>query len=1233
MTRQTPTPIRSAFAWLALAVSLVFAASGHGALAAEPAPRRFDLKADVAENSLRQFATQSGREVVFASSTVGQVRTNAVRGELTPRIALERLLADTPLAATEDARTGVLMIRHEPDAKKNAPARPASAAPAVAQGPDPMVLARWDRNRNGLLDPEELAASEAAAARARQAVVERSDSSESETISLSPFEVRAEEDRGYYGANTMSGTRLNSKLEDLAAAITVVTKQQMDDTAAVDINDLFLYEASTEGTGTFTSVTPVSGQVQDAIQANPGSANRVRGLNAANITSDGFAGDDLSLIPFDTYNVDAVEISRGPNSNIFGLGTPGGTVNLVKSQAKLNRSTSSFSLRGDDRGSFRSSFDLNRPLGKKVAIRVLGLYDEKAFTRKPSIDLSRRAQALVTFRPFKNTTLRASYESVHSFQRIPNSITPRDSITDWRAAGSPTWDPLTYTARLNGQVLGPFPTDFSATGERLPRGLYDYGEIRPIMYIDRGRVELWMVSKLGNTANPNTTNLPSRVLETTSDAQQVGFGASPLFVWPGTTDKALYDWERVNFVSPNFTRKKADIYAASLEHMFLNTPAHVLGVQAAWYREDSDVALSNWISQGGFYSNLQIDVNERLLDGRPNPYFLRPYVRGANQTANRPLLSDHFRAQLAYQIDLSRQKNVLRWLGRHRISGYGEFRDRVRGSYEFRDIVLDDHVWVNPADRVNRNVAGAGSTFRFYVGDNQGANVDYGADYLPTLAGTHSLNWRNGVTGEWVSEPATFGRANVPASGRFPTQIRTQGLSTQSFLFGDRLVATLGWRKDRQRDQRIGPRIDPATGLYDPASYDREVPWDQEFRGTTTTRGVVARPFRGWSAINRHAEAGGLTGRFAAIARSLSVHYNESSSFTPAETAISVLGTVIPPPTGEGKDYGVTLSLLDGRLYLKVSRYETLSLNSRHATLRNLVGQIRDLDFGPGARSEVNSAESFARRVLTARFEAQGRALAGTEFDQEVAKFLGLPYEFYTVPREPMREVADLASKGWEIELNYNPTRHWTLKLNAAQQEALDSKIGESLTLYLAQRQPVWNALADDAGVRWFDTPQGRIATNRFTPRLANYRLQIATVGKPRPQTREWRVNAVTNYSFAGLATDRQWLRNLSIGGAVRWEDRGAIGFGAGAPDADGRVRTYDPNVVFYDPARAYYDGWLRYRFRFAKDKVRTSVQLNVRNLFEGGRLQAVSANPDGTPSVFRIVDPRHFMLTATFEL
>ena len=57
------------------------------------------------------------------------------------------------------------------------------------------------------------------------------------------------------------------------------------------------------------------------------------------------------------------------------------------------------------------------------------------------------------------------------------------------------------------------------------------------------------------------------------------------------------------------------------------------------------------------------------------------------------------------------------------------------------------------------------------------------------------------------------------------------------------------------------------------------------------------------------------------------------------------------------------------------------------------------------------------------------------------------------------------------------------------------------------------------------------------------------------------------------------------------------------------------------------------YRTRMFRDKVAMTVQLNARNLQEGGRVQPINAFPDGTPNAYRIIAPRQFILTVTFDL
>src|SRR5688572_12207857 len=101
-------------------------------------------------------------------------------------------------------------------------------AQAAPTGVTPAVLAKYDVNRNGVLDPAELAARTADEARAASAVSSAAAPAEDKAIELSPFQVSAESDRGYLASNTLAGTRMNSRLEDLANSISVVTRQQLE---------------------------------------------------------------------------------------------------------------------------------------------------------------------------------------------------------------------------------------------------------------------------------------------------------------------------------------------------------------------------------------------------------------------------------------------------------------------------------------------------------------------------------------------------------------------------------------------------------------------------------------------------------------------------------------------------------------------------------------------------------------------------------------------------------------------------------------------------------------------------------------------------------------------------------------------------------------------------------------------------------------------------------------------
>jgi hypothetical protein len=76
----------------------------------------------------------------------------------------------------------------------------------------------------------------------------------------------------------------------------------------------------------------------------------------------------------------------------------------------------------------------------------------------------------------------------------------------------------------------------------------------------------------------------------------------------------------------------------------------------------------------------------------------------------------------------------------------------------------------------------------------------------------------------------------------------------------------------------------------------------------------------------------------------------------------------------------------------------------------------------------------------------------------------------------------------------------------------------------------------------------------------------------------------------------------------------------------------YDVSKPYYGSDQINYDFWMRYGRRLMKDRVRWSVQFNVRDVFGSKDLIAVTAQPNGTVASSRIPQPNKWTITNTFE-
>lgn len=1114
---------------------------------------------------------------------------------------------------------------------------------------------------------------------------------EEEIVVLSPFQVVAD-NNGYYSANTMSGTRFNTKLDDLASSITVMTKEQMADFGMLDVNDIFLYVAGTEGTGTYTDYTlDRNGSLSDNVQLNPTQANRVRGIAPANVSLGNI--ETMGRVPVDPIIVDSIEISRGPNANVFGLGNPSGTVNQVPSAANLQRDRLRTEFRADSYGGYRTSVDFNKVvLQDRLAVRGSAVYQEDAFERKPSGVSTERYNVMLKYQPFRNTSLSASLFTYHAYGNRPNALPPRDNLSYWIARGRPTWDPVTQQIHIDGATVATV-TAANYNGPDYFTVSY-LGNDRSQLFIDQGGIAYWAAPRgTTSTTAPNLATLQAaRYLQPTAAPGATFSGTAPrpfnqpLFNTTATiSDKSIYDWTSINLAAPNRFWDRTDTFNVQFDQLFLHSTDQTLALQANFMREDSERWTRNLIgiaNDNGQSGQLMVDVNERRLDGTPNPFFLRPYLSvDKPRTVYQPARWDTSRAQLAYRLDLTERENFLKHLGWFQLTGYGEYKYRVNRQYSYRDSMASAVSWLPAGIYRGTQSAPSGTPtvvnltsnhYRFYVGDTNGNNVDYAP--VDIQYGTYPYVWGNAATGVFRTEDITLGQvAADKSSGTFNTRVtlKTIGGVLQSHLLGDRLVATVGVRND-DTVTTFG-NLGTPTNAYLSAdgmtfNYDATDAWQAiryDNNGRTTNYQVVARPFantRYASDLNQQAGAGS---RFlGGLLDGLSLSYNKSNSFLPIQPAQDLYRNLLPNPTGEDESWGLGLNLFEGKLVIRATRFDNIQKDSQNNDTNTMAGRVLRVDFlTTGAGSPTPSHNLYTNAQRWVRWANPG--WSQDQIDAEVERQTGISVAdnaFYINASPPIGATTDIRSKGTEVEIHYNPNRYWTMSGSVTNTKSTVTNVSKALVDWIDERMPVWTSIVDPSisdasaaaegnpGKLWWrhrytqsgtapapGTPATYTATAQ-TPEQnfiafvsAPFAIIRAQEGKNNPQVRPYAVRLSTSYQLAGLSEHRL-LKRTTVGGALRWEDKGAIGY-YGVQSLPDVITDLDPDHPIYDKSHYYVDLFASYQTKLWSDKIDATFKVNVRNLGENGRLQPVGAFPDGTPHTFRIIDPQQFIFTVSFDL
>jgi len=1001
---------------------------------------------------------------------------------------------------------------------------------------------------------------------------------EMRTITLSPFEVSVGQDSGYVGQDTLAGSRLRTNLRDIPAAISAITAEFISDIAAVNVEDVMEYAVGTRMEVEDGRAAPVGENVTAG-----GQPIRIRGLAGGGRSINFFQWGIFAPAEIDTYMVESAELSRGPNSILFGIGSPAGRFNVATKQARTDRPVYSLSHRIDSWSGQRWIVDANLPLVKdRLAVRAVGLRGRDGSWRAGGHNDQDRFFLAAKWQPDRKTSVRVEFEDarIDRFTSRPSFGIDLRSI--WEASGRPIFDnfaasyvpgtPSTGAAGTPGNpIRDTGPTDVIGTRER---NANDFVIVSPSF-----------------AAAQNYRRF------TTSD-----YISSP---------QLFNDFEmgRANpkaTPEANWVDAKQNVRHGSL--FITRELVPNLNLELAFNRMVSDLSSLNLDSWGTY--GVAVDTNRYLPNGQLKPpgqlyhYDVSQEYRVNNQAVNQ------YRAALGYERTWRDD------LVRLRLAGLGE-----RSEARWLNVIQNQN-WLNGPSLTSGGAFAA----------TPEANRVHQRLYIADLASIYDPNFR--IPGPIVTNGSPV-KYQDPRTGAirdiYPHFInRNQGNTSaaerennalmavaQVYLFTGRFVGTFGYREDEQK-QWVGAAFrDPAAvapniGVWLPGDPRAATPSD--FTGRTKTLGGVFH-VTPWA----------------------SVFYNTATSLgtpgtiyvAPADPAATV-ADLVTSPEGITQDYGVKLSLLNKRLFLTAAQFHTEAQSdfafSGFGTYRNMAASIWGALESSGGLNAADAA--FAERQKEVVESMSGYLVNSESKGLEV-------------------EVVGRITDAWSLSVNYTKmeskraaqAREFRAYLDhhkAFWKRHAGYAIGQDETIpgvELAPSSTNWRTPAEIAASGDFtvnsDSINETIADIEAAFFLNPYIFEgTRFIGDPKHS-----INLRTRYDVR-----EGRLKGLSVGLGTRLRygrvsgARTVYTFASGTDYTDAYNGRIIDNVSIVEMTdQNVWDLHFTYKIPLRKKRLDWRVQLNVNNVLDETELVVTNIHPVSlVPLHYRYQNPRQFILTNT---
>ncbi|MFO1448977.1 MAG: TonB-dependent receptor plug domain-containing protein [Opitutaceae bacterium] len=999
-----------------------------------------------------------------------------------------------------------------------------------------------------------------------------------ETISLSPFEVNATEEAGYVGQDTLSGSRLRTNLKDVAAAISPMTAEFLRDIAATNIVEAVEYGV---GTRVETDDARAAGPVGDGY--NDGFRSiRIRGLpgGGRSINFFGAPGE------VDLYMTDRIEVSRGPNSILYGFGSPAGKINVSTKQAMTNKNVTSLSARIDSWEGQRWTADHNTVLIKnKLALRAVVLHGRERSWRAAGYNDQDRIFLAGKWQIDRRTTLKVEYEHGEISRFVPRPFFANDLSSTWEASNRPIFNNFSATYTPGG----PFTPGAAGTPGTPIR---DTGSTNVVGVQERSGGD-WVVVSDRFSAAQNYRQF------TYSESPTGGLLAND-FARGRSNPEAVLE---ANWVRGQFRVNNGSAF-------FQRELLRDLNLEVGYNRQTSRGDTHNLASWNHY--GVAADTNRYLPNGQLKPagnlyYFdLSPDHRPSSSQVNQG------------RVTLSYEKGYRDWVNL-RVAGLGEMaetksRSEILQQYWLKGPQLTSGGAFNPTPENGANTV----YYRYYLNDlSQLDDPNFRIPAPYTLSGaTKYQDPRTGAISDIYMQEFNRAQGNI---GYVDRETRAYMGVAQAFLLKNRAVLTYGYRKDRLKNwvgvavrDPAAEAIAPNTGVWTPV--DPRTATGTVFTGQTRTLGGVVH-FTPW-----------ISG-FYNMSNSLSTP--GTNYITPSDPRKTTIADLVPSPSGETTDYGVKLTLLKNRIFVTATQFHTISKDEFGFSGFNK-GNVVNI-WNALANSGGLSADetNFARRQAEVMNQVQG-------YTQD-SESKGLEFE-----------VVGQIVPGWSVSINYSKNK--TMRSNMAREYRayidFHKDYWKKFSTYsitqnantpgvdLAPGSQDWNSAATIATTGDFTINTDSVNEAIADAEAAFFDNPYVFEGKRFVGDPLHNLNLRTRYDFrAGR------LKGLTVGVGTRLRQGRVAGarseytFASGTDYTstwNGRVVSSVSTVNASD--QNVYDLQVGYQLQVMKRKVRWNIQLNVNNVLDQDELIVNNVHPRTlVPITYRYQDPRQIILTNTF--